>query len=110
MALVRAMDEFPRWLRPVMKNLFLFFGLSKQDASLVCLSYLCAEWYEYWEAELPPHKLQFGLQGSICIEDDGIVIEGGEVKSSSKRESTPPHTKCFYLLILVAGFRAELRS
>ena len=112
MALLRALDKIPGWLRPVMKNIFLFFKprtasrpskvfldyewLSKQDASLMCLSYLGHEWYPYFIGQFPTHKLQFDLQGAICIKDDGIVIEGGEIKSSSKGESTPPHVKCFY--------------
>lgn len=112
MALVRAMDEFPPLLCPVMKNIFLFFEsprtasgplkmfldyewLPKRDASLMCLS--------IFEAELPPHKLQFDLQGSICIKDEGLIIK---VKSSPKREFTPLHVKCFYLLALVAEFGA----
>ena len=112
MALVRAMDWYPGWLRPVMRNIFLFFKpprtpsgskvfldyewLSKQDASLMCLTYLSKHWYQVKNAELPPSKLQFGLQGTICFQDGGIVIEGGEVKSSSKGESTPLHIKFFY--------------
>ena len=111
MALVRALGKFPTWLQSVMKNVFFFFGLgtasglskvcldygwlSKQDVSLMCLTYLSSEWFAYHEAELPRPKLQFDLQGAIYFEGDGIVIEGGEVMSSSKGEPTPL-IKCFH--------------
>ena len=112
MALVRVLDELPGWLWKVMDNIFLFFAprtssgpskvfhdyewLSKQVASLMCLSYLSSEWFAYHEAELPRPKLQFDLQGAIYFEDHRIVIEGGEVKSSSNGESTLLQIKCFY--------------
>ena len=63
----------------------------------MCLSYLGSEWYTYHKAEIPPHEMQFELRGAIYFEDDGIVIENGELKSSSKGDSTSVHTtKCFY--------------
>ena len=113
MALFRAMDKFPAHLRREMETILAFFRppmnsrrremflnydlLSKEVVSLMCLSYLSSEWYTYHKAEIPPCGLRFALQGAIYFEDDGIVIEGGDMKCSSKGDSTPLHTtKCFY--------------
>ena len=107
------MRDFPARLRQEMEIIHAFFRppidswcrkmflnydwLSKEVVSLMCLSYLSSEWYTYHKAEIPPFELQFELQGVIYFEDNGIVIEGGEMMSSSKGDSTPLHTtKCFY--------------
>ena len=106
------MDEFPGRVQQAIGDLVFFFRpqlnpwssnifsdyewLSNRFASLMCLSYLSSESYVYHEAEIPPRMLQLDLQGAICFKDDRIVIEGGEVKSSSKGEPTPLHIKCCY--------------
>ena len=46
--------------------------------------------------KFPPHKLQFDTQGTIWVEDDRIVIEGGEAKSSLNSKPNPLHIKYFY--------------
>lgn len=109
MAQVRVLEKCRPWLKDLLSSIVLFYEqtptlaefrnyewLPKHSASLMCLTHLSERSFACEESRLPPHKLQFDLQGVIYFENHRIIIEGGEVKSSSNSESTSLHIKCFY--------------
>jgi hypothetical protein len=88
----------PEWLRPVIELLVHLYTpmyrnnpsiryqnfehFATTQASLMCLTMLSDPWYEEGK-QVPAHSLQFDLHGSLTMTNDGIHIEGGEIKSSS---------------------------
>jgi hypothetical protein len=59
----------------------------KTGASLMVAMIIIDYDYEEAKSELPPHVLEFDLQGTLIIDNNAAVLEGGEVKSSSSRIS-----------------------
>ena len=52
-------------------------------ASLMLATLLIDSCYEDYKDELPPIMLEFDLAGSLTFDDDMVVFEGGEIKSST---------------------------
>jgi hypothetical protein len=88
----------PEWVRPIIESLVHLYTpmyrrkppnryqnfehFATTQASFMCLTMLSDPWYEAG-ADVPAESLQFDFRGSLTMSDEGIHIEGGEIKSSS---------------------------